>query len=111
MFHNLNPNKIIVGIIAGLGLSSLTIGLRHRGSFEQIELLAYDSFIRLDAKSDLDRRIIIVGIDDDTLRKLNSDKISDGTLKQVLATIEPYQTRIIGVDIIRDIPIGSKYSR
>ncbi len=106
MLNNFNLKQIIVGITASIGVSSLIIGLRHQGSFEQIELLAYDSLVRLDAKSDIDERIIIVGIDDDTLQKLNSDKISDRTLKQVLETIRQYQPRVISVDIIRDIPIG-----
>jgi CHASE2 domain-containing sensor protein len=106
MLNNFYLKKIIVGIIASVTVSSFIIGLRHQGSFEQIELLAYDFLVRLDAKSGSDERITIVGIDDNTLRKLNSDKISDGTLKQVLETIEQYQPRVIGVDIIRDIPIG-----
>nr|MDJ0747719.1 CHASE2 domain-containing protein [Xenococcaceae cyanobacterium MO_167.B27] len=106
MLNNFNLKQIIVGITASIGVSSLIIGLRHQGSFEQIELLAYDSLVRLDAKSDIDERIIIVGIDDDSLRKLNSDKISDRTLKQVLETIRQYQPRVISVDLIRDIPIG-----
>ena len=97
---------IIAGGIASVLLSSFIIGLRHQGSFEQIELLVYDFFVRLDAKSGFDERITIVGIDDNSLRKLDSDKISDATLKQVLETIEQYQPRVIGVDIIRDVPIG-----
>ena len=106
MLNNLHSKKTIVSILAGVALSSFIIGLRHQGSFEQIELLAYDSLVRLDAKSDSDKRITIVGIDDDTLRTLNSDKISDSTLKQVLETIRQYEPRVIGVDVIRDIPIG-----
>ena len=106
MLSHLNLKQIIVGITASIAVSSLIIGLRHQGSFEQIELLAYDLLVRLDAKSDIDERIIIVGIDDDSLRKLNRDKISDRTLKQVLETIRQYQPRVISVDLIRDIPIG-----
>ncbi|MGK7947811.1 MAG: CHASE2 domain-containing protein [Xenococcaceae cyanobacterium] len=106
MLHKLNLKKIILGIIAGMVVPGFIIGLRYQGSFEQIELLAYDFLVRLDAKSGLDERIAIVGIDDNTLQKLNSDKISDATLQQVLATIKQYQPRAIGVDIIRDIPIG-----
>ena len=106
MLHNLNLKKIIVGITASVAVSGFIIGLRHQGSFEQIELLAYDFLVRLDAKSGSDARITIVGIDDNSLRKLNSDKISDRNLQQVLETIRQYKPRVIGVDIIRDIPIG-----
>ncbi|MDJ0632285.1 MAG: CHASE2 domain-containing protein [Xenococcaceae cyanobacterium MO_188.B29] len=104
MLHKLYFN--ILGIIASVAVSGFIIGLRHQGSFEQIELLAYDSLVRLNAQSGFDERITIVGIDDNTLRKLNSDKVSDGTLKQVLETIRQYEPRVIGVDIIRDVPIG-----
>ncbi len=106
MLYNLNLKKIIVGLSASLALSLLIIGLRHQGSFEQIELLAYDFLVRLDAKPGGDERITIVGIDDNSLLKLNSDKISDATLQQVLATIGQYKPKVIGIDIIRDIPIG-----
>ena len=106
MLYNLNLKKIIVGLSSSLALSFLIIGLRHQGSFEQIELLAYDFLVRLDAKPGVDERITIVGIDDNSLLKLNSDKISDATLQQVLATIGQYKPKVIGIDIIRDIPIG-----
>ena len=106
MLHNLNLKKIIVGITTSIAISGFIIGLRQQGSFEQIELLAYDFLVRLNAKSGSDERIVIVGIDDNSLRQLNSDKISDATLKQVLETIAQYQPRVISIDIIRDIPIG-----
>ena len=69
MLYNLNLKQIIIGITASVTVSGLIIGLRHQGSFEQSELLAYDSLIRLNAKSDSDARITIVGIDDNTLRR------------------------------------------
>ena len=106
MLHNLHLKKIIVGLTASVAVSGFIIGLRHQGSFEQIELLAYDFLVRLDAKSGSDARITIVGINKNTLQKINRDKISDRTLKQVLETIAQYKPRVIAIDIIRDIPIG-----
>ena len=106
MLNNLHWKKIIVGITASLAVSSLIVGLRSQGSFEQIELLAYDVLVRLNAKSDSDERIVIVGIDDNSLQQLKSDKVSDRVLQQVLETITAYEPKVIGVDIIRDIPIG-----
>ncbi len=106
MLNNSYFKTIIAGSTASLVLSSFIIGLRYQGNFEQIELFAYDFLVRLDAKPSFDERITIVGIDDNSLQKLQSDKISDRTLKQVLETIEQYQPRVIGVDIIRDVPIG-----
>ncbi len=106
MLDNLNLKKIILGITASIAISGLIVGLRHQGNFEQIELLAYDFLVRLNGKSGSDPRITIVEIDNNTLQKLNRDKISDTTLKQALETITKYQPRVIGVDIIRNIPIG-----
>ena len=106
MLNNLNWKKIIAGVTAGIAVSGLVIILRSQKALEQIELLGYDFLVRAQVKSGVDPRITIVGIDDNTLRALNSDKISDRTLQQVLATISQYQPKVIGVDIIRDIPIG-----
>ncbi len=106
MLENLNLKKIILGITASVAVSVLIIGLRHQGSFEQIELLAYDVLVRLNAKSGSDSRITIVEINHTALQKLNRDKISDATLKQVLEIIAQYKPKVIGVDLVRNIPIG-----
>ena len=106
MLNNLSWKKIIAGITVGVAVSGLVIGARSQKALKQVELLGYDFLTRAQVKSGVDPRIAIVGIDDNTLRALNSDKISDRTLQQVLATIAQYQPRVIGVDIIRDIPIG-----
>ncbi|MDJ0682402.1 MAG: CHASE2 domain-containing serine/threonine-protein kinase [Xenococcaceae cyanobacterium MO_167.B52] len=106
MLEKLNLKRIIVSITASVAVSVLMIGLRHQGSFEQIELLAYDILVRLNAKSGSDPRITIVEIDHTALQKLNRDKISDATLKQVLEKISQYKPKVIGVNIVRNIPIG-----
>mgnify|MGYP001812550997 CR=1 FL=1 len=90
MLENLNLKKIIAGITASVAVSVLIISARHQGSFEQIELLAYDALVRLNAKSGSDSRITIVEINHTALQTLNRDKISDATLKQVIETIARY---------------------
>ncbi len=106
MLQKFNLKKIIVVINASIAVSACIIGLRHQGSFEQIELLAYDALIRLNAQSDTDPRITIININNHSLQQLNKAQISDRTLKEVLEKIIPYQPRVIGVDIVRHIPIG-----
>ena len=106
MLNKLNWKKIVIGITVGVAVSSLTLISRSQRLLEQIELLSYDALIRFNAESGFDERITIIGIDDNTLRQLNSDKLSDRTLQEVLTIVARYQPRVIGVDIIRDIPIG-----
>ena len=106
MLQKFNLKKIIVVINASIAVSACIIGLRHQGSFEQIELLAYDALIRLKVQSGSDPRITIVDISNHTLQQLNKPQISDRTLKEVLEKIVPYKPRVIGVDIVRHIPIG-----
>ena len=104
--RHLNIKKLSIAIAASLLTSGVIIGLRFQGILEQGELLAYDYLVRLNAQDGSDPRILLVEIDDSSLKKLNSDKVSDGTLAKTIKTLQQYQPRVIGIDILRDIPIG-----
>ena len=98
--------KPLVVVLASLLVSGAIAGVRHFGLLEDLELWAYDNFIQLRSQDRPDSRLLLVAIDDRALQKLNSDKISDRALVQTLQTLSGYQPRVIGVDILRDVPIG-----
>lgn len=99
--------KLPIIILVSLLVSGIIAGLRHIGLFEGIELWNYDQLIKLRTQPQPDSRIVLVAVDDSTLKKLNSDKVSDQALTQALQTLEKYQPRVIAVDLIRDVPIGA----
>lgn len=98
--------KLPLAILVSLLVSGIVAGLRHVGLFEGIELWNYDQLVKLRSQSKPDPRILLVAVDDSALKRLNSDKVSDQALTQVLQTLEKYQPRVIAVDLIRDVPIG-----
>ncbi|ACK72981.1 serine/threonine protein kinase with Chase2 sensor [Gloeothece citriformis PCC 7424] len=98
--------KLPLVIVVSLLVSGVIAGLRQVGLFETTELWNYDQLVKLRSQSNPDPRILVVAVDDNTLKKLNSDKVSDQALTQVLQTLQNYQPRVIAVDIIRDVPIG-----
>ena len=105
-FQHLDIKKLPIAIATSLVVSGAIVGLRSQGVFEKAELLAYDYLIRLTARSQPDSRILLVAVDDSALKKLNSDKVSDLVLQQTLETLLSYNPRAIGIDILRDVPIG-----
>ncbi|GAB4530561.1 MAG: hypothetical protein Tsb0014_13300 [Pleurocapsa sp.] len=104
--QHLDIKKLPIAIATSLLVSGVIIGLRAQGVFEKAELLAYDYLVRLTAKSGSDPRLLLVAVDDSTLKKLNSDKISDRVLTETLQKLRKYEPRVITLDILRDIPIG-----
>lgn len=102
----LTVNLMVFGVIWGG---------RSLGWLEPVELWAYDQMMRLRPQLEkLDSRLLIVGVTDADLEKYgfwdsgaNRRLLSDHTLAQALTQLQQYQPRVIGVDIIRDIPLGS----
>jgi adenylate cyclase len=99
--------SLLVGTLVSLGI----IGLRSNGSFESLELTAYDWYIRLQPEvSDLDSRIVLIEINERDIQKQAKWPLTDATVAKVLEILTHYHPRAIGLDIYRDIPVppGSK---
>jgi CHASE2 domain-containing sensor protein len=92
-------------IFTSLLLTAAVVGARQLGLLQGMELFAYDHLIRVQPQEAEDDRLLIVGISDSDLQLLKEWPISDRTLAQLLAQLETYQPRVIGLDVTRDIPI------
>ena len=68
----------------------------------------YDLNLRLRPTESIDSRIVIVGITEDDLQKLNQNNIDDGTLARVIKKIKTHQPRVIGLDLHRNVPVCFK---
>lgn len=92
------------GILPGLVLTGLVMAARLLGLFESAELKALDLFMRLRPREPLDERVLVVGIDDPDIQKIGTYPVPDQTLAELIQTLDVYQPRAIGIDILRDLP-------
>lgn len=101
-------------LATSLVVTGLVIGARSLGWLEPLELWAYDRCMTLRPLTEQpDPRLLIVGVTEDDLEKYgywdakeNRRLLSDHTVATLLKTLNQSKPRVIGLDIIRDIPIG-----
>ena len=79
--------------------------LRMSGVLQGWEWTTYDLYLRLRPQEEGDRRVVIVGINETDLAKLNSSIISDQTLATLLTKLKAREPRAIGLDMYRDLPV------
>ncbi|MEW5858329.1 MAG: CHASE2 domain-containing protein [Cyanobacteriota bacterium] len=104
--------------IASILATGLLLGVRQLGGLQSLELATFDQMVRLRFATrvlgDLDRsspmegpdpRLLVVEITEADIKAQNRYPLSDQTLYQLLAQLERYQPRVIGLDIYRDIPM------
>ncbi len=102
-------------LLTSISITSLCLGTRWLGILEPIELWAYDRALRLRPLENPDSRITIVAVTEkniqEQLKQQNSVKgsISDRNLDKLLAKLETYQPRVIGIDIYHDFPVQPEY--
>ncbi len=86
-------------VIAGVILARLTGGLQF------LELVALDQLLRSRPSEPTDERIVIVGITEADIQRAKTYPIPDGVIAQLINQLQTYQPAVIGLDIVRDIPV------
>ncbi|MEA5468299.1 adenylate/guanylate cyclase domain-containing protein [Spirulina sp. 06S082] len=99
-FTGVKVIAISVAIVTGSML-----GLRQLGGFEGMDLSLHDRLVRIRDRPNSDPRLVIITITEEDLRSLQKWPIPDGTLAKVLARLQSFQPRAIGLDLYRDFPI------
>lgn len=100
-------SALITSVVIGGGL----VVLRLLGVLQGLELDGYDRFIRWKPDEGIDERLLVVGVDEQDIQSLQEFPIHDGTLADVIAKVESYGPRMVGLDIGRDIPQGPAAGR
>lgn len=77
---------------------------RQLGTLQSLELAAFDSLVRLRPNPGLDSRLLIVEISEADIRQQKQWPLSDLTISKLLANLQTYQPRVIGLDIYRELP-------
>ncbi|MBE9013243.1 CHASE2 domain-containing protein [Pseudanabaenaceae cyanobacterium LEGE 13415] len=93
--------------LIGLVVILLVVVARVGGGLQSLEWMAYDSLMRLRPAETIDDRILVIGIDDQDIKQLNTYPVPDQILADLITTIQQSKPAAIGVDIFRDLPVGS----
>jgi CHASE2 domain-containing sensor protein len=94
-----------VGLIPGLTVIALLIIARMTGTLQFLEWTAFDKLLRLRPEEIIDERVIIVGINEADIREIKKYPVPDKELARLINKLQIYQPRVIGLDIIRDLPV------
>jgi CHASE2 domain-containing sensor protein len=90
-----------------LAVTTAIVGVRQLGLLQPLELEAFDSLQRLKPDEGPDPRLLAVTVTESDIQARKEWSLSDSTLAQLLAKLERYQPRVIGLDIYRDLHVGS----
>ncbi|AFY50484.1 putative transmembrane sensor domain protein [Nostoc sp. PCC 7524] len=95
-----NKNWWQIILVTSLGATALVWGARELKWLQSWELKAYDQMLRSRPVELPDPRILVVKITEEDL-EINKWPLSDNTINQLLAKLESYQPRIIGINLYR----------
>ncbi|NJK57352.1 MAG: CHASE2 domain-containing protein [Pleurocapsa sp. SU_5_0] len=106
--ENIAPRHLKIPLVlASSAIATvIVIGLRFLGVLQGWELTAFDYLSQKLPSESGDRRILIIGADEqDISRSQYGYPISDHTLSKLINKLQQHQPAVIGVDIFRDYPI------
>jgi CHASE2 domain-containing sensor protein len=103
--------KIPLVLVSSAIATVIVIGLRSVGVLQRWELPAFDYLSQKLPSESGDRRILIIGADEqDISRSQYGYPIPDRTLSKLINKLQQHQPAVIGVDIFRDYPIPENNS-
>lgn len=98
-----------VGTLPGLLILGLIMGGRMVGAFQFSEWRLFDLFMKVPIPEATDDRIVLVTIDEPTIKTVGTYPLPDQYLATLLDTLDRYQPRVIGLDVFRDFPVEPGY--
>ena len=93
-------------LIASAAVTLSLMGARQLGILQPIELSVYDQMVRWRPDEQPDSRLLVVGITEADIQKLNQWPISDRKIAEILQKLEKMQPAVIGLDVLRDVTLG-----
>lgn len=98
--------KIIA--IASLTIAGTVWGLRVNGYLQHLELIGFDYLVRAQEQLPPDPRLVIITVSEADLREQNRWPFPDKTIAELLEKLQASQARVIGLDLIRNLPVEPK---
>jgi len=99
--------RLRTSLLLSVAVTTAIVGVRQLGFLQPLELEAFDSLQRLRPDEGPDPRLLAVTVTESDIQARKEWPLSDSTLAQLLAKLERYQPRVIGLDIYRDLHVGS----
>jgi CHASE2 domain-containing sensor protein/two-component sensor histidine kinase len=93
-----------IGFLPGITVIIFVVLLRIFGTLQFAELAVFDAFLRLRPQEDMDERILIVGINEEDIKRIKNYPIPDRDIAALINKLKTYQPAVIGLDIVRDLP-------
>jgi CHASE2 domain-containing sensor protein len=90
-------------LITSLLVTSSLLAIRQLEIFQPLELMEFDRATQLKPEMKPDPRILVVGITEADIRTQKQWPLSDQTLARLIATLQLYQPKVIGLDLYREI--------
>jgi CHASE2 domain-containing sensor protein len=91
---------IITPCVAGLVIAGSNIGV-----FRILEWVTLDQLFRIRPQEAIDKRIVIVTIDEPDIQYVKQWPMSDRVMAKMIRNIKAQQPRAIAIDIYRDLPV------
>ncbi len=99
-----------VNWIPGLSIAGFVILARLLGLLQPIEWKAFDTSLRWRPAEATDTRITVIAITEEDIQTTLGHPISDRDLAALVSQLQTYNPRAIGIDIVRDQPVGEGFA-
>ncbi len=86
-------------------VAALVIAGTQLGLFNLLEWSIRDQFFRLRPAESIDKRIVVVTIDEPDIKYVKQWPMSDQVMAQLIRNLKAQQPRAIALDIYRDLPV------
>ncbi|MBR8836331.1 MAG: CHASE2 domain-containing protein [Stigonema ocellatum SAG 48.90 = DSM 106950] len=94
-----------VGALPGFIVIAVIIIARLTGSLQFLEWITLDTFLRFRPSETIDKRIVIVGINEADIQSVGKYPIPDREIAALIKKLQKYKPRAIGLDLVRYIPV------
>lgn len=91
--------------IPGMTVLFIIIIARLSGLLQGLELILFDTFLRLRPAEITDPKIVIIGINENDIRSLGTYPVPDAEIASLIQKIQIYKPAVIGLDIVKNVPI------
>jgi diguanylate cyclase (GGDEF)-like protein/PAS domain S-box-containing protein len=97
--------------IASSSVAGCVLLMRFFGLLQPSEWAFFDYFVRIRPIESRDDRIVIVEINESDIQYLDTWPMSDRLMVRLLQKLSAAEPRAIGLDIYRDVPVGSGHEK
>lgn len=91
-------------LITSLLVTGSLLAIRQMEILQPLELIEFDRATQLKPEMKPDPKILVVGITEADIRSQKQWPLSDQTVAKLIATLQTYQPKVIGLDLYREMP-------